>query len=303
MKLSSREYKLMLHKDKFAGDASMRQSAISRFWQDLEDALDTAEFAPSKRPKLSVSRNLFFLDTKDNLLFKQFDMMLRLRRKCDSSGPWSATLKFRHGDRLLADSHRFRPRKVVSQGAESVSFEEDVKSAGTAESSSFWALFSRSARARIDDLDGLLALADVKQTYARLPPELNDDLDKDLVRVGGLSIVEQVFDGGKIDFAGVQAECAVILWYQNGSPEAPFAAEFSFRFGLDDKCRDCAAPAWRLFRCVQGLAWVDTEGPTKTTLVYGAGKGGSLADGNALASISAVSRSSNVESLPVAASK
>ncbi|WP_137132990.1 hypothetical protein [Rhizobium sp. FY34] len=271
----------MLHKDKFAGDASMRQSAISHFWQDLEDTLDSVEFSLSKRPKLSVSRNLFFLDTKDSLLFKRFDMMLRLRRKCDSSGPWSATLKFRHGDRLLADNHRFRPRKAVSQGPESVSFEEDVKTGTAAQSSSFWALFSRSARARIDDLDGLVALADIKQTYARLPQELNDDLDKDLVRVGGLSIVEQVFDGGKIDFAGVQAECAVILWYRSGSLDTPLAAEFSFRFGLDDTSRNCAALAWRLFRSVQRLAWVDTDGPTKTALVYGAGKSGSLADGNA----------------------
>lgn len=269
MDLSSREYKLMLDTDRFVGDVETCRPKVSDFWADICEKLGCEVDAKGKLDVLKPKkqRDVFFLDTEGTDLYRLSNLVFRMRRPRGSDGPWSATLKFRHGDRLLAAAQTFH-----SGDHEDIKFEEDVKAMPPAGTPRFWALFSRSVEAEFDDEAEPATVGDCLKPYEdfgriSLPPR-----NADVFRVGALRIREHVFEGGLLKLSeDVSAECALILWWKEKSHPNPVAAEFSFRFDLEDGEASAGAVrnAWTAMTILCASPWVDPKGPTKTALVYG----------------------------------
>jgi hypothetical protein len=273
MKLQSREYKLMLHPDKFAGDADERQTAVGGFWNEVRERMVHAGVETSGGLDVMDSakqRCVLFLDTQDKALYRNCDLVLRLRRPLKSEGRWDATLKFRHGDRLLAEACGVRSRK----GDKERKFEEDVKMVPRKGQPGFWALFSHSVEARYKKNVTPGAVAQCLEPFSGLREDRLPSPELAVVRVGGADITEHVLEGGALHLpGGTEAQCALILWWREGRPTEPYAAEFSFRFDLN-KGRvkeECARSAWTALTSLCHSSWADPRGPTKTALIYGTG--------------------------------
>jgi hypothetical protein len=272
MKLSSREYKLTLHAREFAGDEAACHSKAADFWTDTVNRLGDAGIAASGKLDLSEpdkQRNVFFLDTQDKALYERSDLVFRLRRPVASKGDWDATLKFRHGDRLLAGAQAFRLREGHGRGK----FEEDVKAVPRSGLPGFWALFSRSVEAGFGPRKELLTVGDCLAPFEKLDGGSLPPLKEKVQTVSGLKVTEHVFEDGWLGLSKkVEAECALILWWKEEEALSPIAAEFSFRFPLDDGEADAKVVrnAWTAMSVLSGSPFVDPKGRTKTALVYGA---------------------------------
>jgi hypothetical protein len=270
----TREYKMMLKPQAFVGSDATRAAAVAAFWQRVERNLTDDSISAVKHMALASTRQVTFLDTPDRQLYDRFDLILRLRQKLEGRSASDVTLKFRHGDRLQAAAQPFRPRKAYAGDGRDVTFEEDVKALPTARGLGFWALFSRSARAQIEEATMLSTVKSLGRVYGRLPAHLAAMSDLPLAPVGELVISEEVYDGGRFNIADARADAAVILWLRQGDPLNPIAAELSFRFDLHKGRAEpaLASEAWRLFQALNRLDDVDPEGQTKTALVYAAGQ-------------------------------
>jgi hypothetical protein len=86
-----------------------------------------------------------------------------------------------------------------------------------------------------------------------------------------LRIREHVFEGRLKLSEDVSAECALNLWWNEKSHLNPVAAEFSFRFDLEDGEASAGAVrnAWAAMTILCASPWVNPTGPAKTALVYG----------------------------------
>lgn len=269
--LTSRECKVTLFEGRFAGNDKTCLPAVKEFWTHIIKLL--AENGISTVGKLNQAdpekqRDLFFLDTLDKALYRQSDLVFRLRREASSKADWEVTLKFRHGDRLLAGAQVFRASKK-----DKVKFEEDVKIVISSDAPRFWALFSRSAEAQVRDAETLKTVGDCLALYEKLPKKSLPLGDTPVSRVNGLTVREHVFEGGYLELDDdVEAECAMILWWKQGEPDAPVAAEFSFRFDLDKNGEaesKVVRTAWKVLAALVQSPWVNPKGKTKTALAYG----------------------------------
>ncbi|QRM54988.1 hypothetical protein [Sinorhizobium sp. BG8] len=275
MELTSREYKLTLDPAAFAGDPQSLVAANDGFWTTVRALLvqnGITVKGDADSAEAGKKRQLYFLDTLQSqgsakgALLRDAGLVYRLRRRVDSDGDWTATLKFRHGDRLLADSEDFAA--VDPEGE--VKFEEDIKAARGVEGPGFWALFSRSASVKVNGAEEFRTVGDCLAPFkdlreATLPPS-----NGPVAVVNGLRVTEHVYEGWKLDFEDAESECALILWWDT-NPVVPIAAEFSFRFDLvDGKIKaDIARDAWKVIGILYDTRWVAREGSTKTQLVYG----------------------------------
>ncbi|WP_105437373.1 hypothetical protein [Neorhizobium sp. T25_13] len=272
MCLSSREYKVMLHAKEFAGDEAARGRAVARFWERLRAELQGVDIDTHGRLdvlKDSKQRDLFFLDTEKRDLYLRSDMVFRMRRKLGSSKDWKATLKFRHGDRLLAEAQDFELRK---KGDEEPKFEEDVKAMPPADTPRFWALFSRSVEAEFNPKHMPLTVGECLAPYTDVRKASLPDPETPVQTVAGLRVVEHVYEEGWIRLSNeIEAECATILWWREEKLRTPIAAEFSFRFPLEKGGADIKVvrKAWTVMKTLLKSPLVDPKGPTKTALAYG----------------------------------
>jgi hypothetical protein len=272
LKLSSREYKLTLRAGEFAGDEAACGSKAADFWTDTVNRLGEAGIGASGKLNLlepDKQRNVFFLDTPEKTLYERSDLIFRMRRPLAAKGDWDATLKFRHGDRLLAGAQAFRLREGRGRGK----FEEDVKAISRSGMPGFWALFSRSVEAGFGRRKKLLTVGDCLAPFEKLDSASLPPLKEKVQTVSGLNVIEHVFEGGWLNLSKkVEAECALILWWKEDKTLEPIAAEFSFRFPLDDGEADARVVrnAWAAMAVLSGSPFVDPKGRTKTALVYGA---------------------------------
>ena len=271
MKLKSREYKLMLHPEKFAGDAVKCRTAIGEFWKEARHRMLPDIVAASAEQDIhpAKQRSVLFLDTQDKALYRDCDLVLRMRRPFGSEADWEATLKFRHGDRLLSEASGIRPRKGDQEGK----FEEDVKVVPRSGQPGFWTLFSRSAEAKFERKAAPGTVADCLAPFTGLREDRLPSRQTAVVTVAGIEIREHVFEVGGLRLPNdIEAKCAVILWWRKGETFDPYAAEFSFRFDLQDGrvSEECARAAWAAITLLCRSPWADPQGPTKTALVYGA---------------------------------
>lgn len=272
MRLQSREYKVMLHAKVFTGDEAACRAAVARFWEYIRAELQAADIdTHGKLDALNDSkqRDVFFLDTGKRDLYHRSDLVFRLRRKLGSSKAWEATLKFRHGDRLLARAQDFDLREKDDKEPK---FEEDVKGMLSGDTPRFWALFSRSVGADFDPGHMPATVGECLAPYKDIRQAGLPDPDTPVQTVAGLHIVEHVYEEGRIRLSKeIDGECALILWWKNSEPQTPIAAEFSFRFALEKGHADIKVvrKAWVTLMTLLKSPLVDPNGPTKTALAYG----------------------------------
>ncbi len=95
--------------------------------------------------------------------------------------------------------------------------------------------------------------------------------------VNGLTVREVVLTGPILTIGAkprVEAECALIVWYEHGhTASPPVAVEFSFRYGNPggQYSGKVASRAFNVFEVLQRDLgdWVDPNSTTKTALVFG----------------------------------
>jgi hypothetical protein len=262
-RVTSREYKVMMRPERFMGQEAQLLQAAADFWRDFSGAI--ADLVIETRGALGgveKRRLIIFLDTGLRHL-KDSGYIFRVRRDLKERRP-EVTLKFRHGDRYLAEGRRMKSRRVDVD----VKFEEDIKAP-------FVSLYSFSASGEVGkdqvpmDLDGL----------ARLFPDIARRVDhfepgQTLAPVG-ITARELVITGASLRIARgpkVETECALIVWYDAiGSLDAPVAVEFSYRYGSKSERYGSQASrrALTVFQALQGLeSWIDPHPLTKTELMY-----------------------------------
>ena len=141
---------------------------------------------------------------------------------------------------------------------------------------SFSALFSFSTTADLDAAAELGTLGDVADIF----PGLKDAVDElpweaPLQLVSGFTAKEVVLAGANILLGkrDIPAECAMVLWYDEGEQDiTPVVAEFSFKYGDDqeDYRGSVARDAYDVLTALQNdlTDWVDPNPRTKTSFVY-----------------------------------
>ena len=263
-RIISREYKLVLNKDHFAGDQSGLIEKCKRFWSDLAAAIKPIEVS-GMLDQMSVKRELRFYDT-DNRTLYHHDYIFR-ERKEPANKKKEITLKFRHPDRYVSENRDMLPKKI---GKGSRKLEEDIKI-------KFQTLFSYSSNQACKDEQQFRSLGDISKFYPGIKTDLAhfDDGEK-VKQVNSLEILELVIKGGVIvlsESAEEKAESALIVWYDlNVSIDTPLIVEFSFRYG-DKKGkydRDVSQNAYNVFLNIQQKmdSWLDKNANTKTGFLY-----------------------------------
>jgi hypothetical protein len=254
----------MLRPGLFAGPETKLVQAAGRFWNDFSRAITTRRAVidvDGALDEVTKRRLIEFLDTRKKHLGKNH-YIFRVRR--DGQGPPEVTLKYRHGDRYLAQSRRMNRRRLDVDSK----FEEDVKGP-------FVSLYSYSASGELEDGQVPSDLGAV----ARLFPDIERrfdafEPDQRLVAIG-FTARELVLTGATFRIgrrSKVRAECALIVWYEDkGAAEAPVAVEFSFRYGNKNERYPGRATrrALEAFETLLALdKWVDPHPRTKTALMY-----------------------------------
>jgi hypothetical protein len=273
MRVTSREYKVIVDGSLFAGPAN----ALDIIREDTRDLAKSigAEAAGSFDAEDPKERTVLFLDTPDFTL--QRNGLLLRRRVKRKSGKMEFTLKARTEDRYVAAGADLRPGPGLDSDTK---FEEDI-------GVPFVSRFSHSTTvaagggAAGDGLPRTLAAAaelfpgvlTVRRDGLPCPPHTA------LAPVNGQEAFERVFTGPVVRLVGgddrptsAKAVVAVILWTK-GEKGRVLTSELSFRYGDEDEAFPpaVAASARRLFAGLQQLDWTRPGGPTKTQYIYGGG--------------------------------
>jgi hypothetical protein len=263
--VQSREYKVMLRPEGFGGTEQAMLKAAGAFWRDFRT--QTAEVvieAQGELDRVKTQRLITFFDTPKQLLNGSSYIF---RERVDlESGKRQVTLKFRHADRFLAQDRTMDPS--VAQDART-KFEEDIKAP-------FLSLYSFSTSLALDK-----ASRDLAQ-LAHLFPDIAERVEgfresEPLAAVNGFTARELVVEGGSLRIdkhPKVEAECALIVWYDHaGRKDMPVAVEFSYRYADDAEAYGgtTARRAFQIFNVLQTqlAKWVAPDARTKTAFVFG----------------------------------
>jgi hypothetical protein len=263
--VQSREYKVMLRPEGFGGKEEAMLKAAGAFWRDFRaQTAGVVIEAEGDLDRIKTQRLITFFDTPKQLL-NGSSYIFRGRVDLESEKR-QVTLKFRHADRFLAQDRTMDPS--VPQGAKT-KFEEDIKAP-------FLSLYSFSTSLPFDKPSRNLG------ELARLFPDLAERVEgfresETLAAVNNFTAHELVVEGGNIRIAKhprVEAECALIVWYDHaGRKDMPGAVEFSYRYGDDDEAYGgtAARRAFETFTVLQTrlAKWVAPEARTKTAFVFG----------------------------------
>ncbi|BAY22206.1 hypothetical protein NIES2100_19690 [Calothrix sp. NIES-2100] len=268
-KVISREYKILLKKDSFAGDEQQLLKAASDFWQAFTQVINNNNLViktDGSLSKIADTRIIKFYDTDQRLLHEN-DYILRERYKVDNDNDnKEVTLKFRHQDRYISQARNMR---TGSPDKGKTKFEEDIKSP-------FTVLYSFSTTQEISPNENLSRMQDAARLYPGLPSKLIHYLEKEKIKVVGVPVRELLVKGARFQIRKdpeLYSECALIIWYNDsGEQHKPAVVEFSFKYG--DKNEDYSGKmAQRSYDLFQGLqkeltSWVDPNSMTKTAYIY-----------------------------------
>lgn len=266
-KVISREYKIMLNADLFQGDEGQLLERAADFWQDFSAAVDEeVHGTPGDLDEIEDRRRRWvtFYDTEERML-RGGSYVFRERRRLDDGGR-QVTLKFRHDDRYISQA---RDMEADSKGEVETKFEEDIKP-------EFQKLYSHSTKVTEPSTQEFDNLAGIAKLFPGLKKGLKSyEAGAKLWPVNDLTVRELVITGARLKIgkkSGIEAECALISWYDEACDlEKPLVVEFSFRYG-DDKERygpKVARRAFNAFKALQNLtAWIDPESKTKTKYAY-----------------------------------
>jgi hypothetical protein len=262
--VKSREYKVMLLPEPFAGDDADIRRVAGRFWADVRRALEPLDIPTAGSfDEVKARRRIRFLDSVEQV-FNSRRYVLRERIDVESSDR-EVTLKYRHPDRYVASDREMGAARA--RNAET-KFEEDVKPP-------FVSVFSYSTTVEVDADVDVSRLSQVLDMFPGLEDGLGDLDDCELTDVGSFCARELVLAGatlllGKRD---AEAECALVVWHDEGKDDTtPACVEFSFKYG-DDEEDYRASVARDAHDVLQVLGerlpdWVHPEPRTKTALVY-----------------------------------
>jgi hypothetical protein len=286
--IDSREYKLPLNTEKFAGQSP--QDIVDQLWERiLKPAIakrlgagENGEPRYKKAFKLTETRAVRFWDTPSCLLGRN-DFSLRERVDLvegrENPSQRKVTLKLRSPDLFRAAGTR------IGAGSGKVKLEEDIgpllargKAANGAEMSvveprSMRSLFSTSVTQAAAGDVAFRSLADVLRLYPNLKQELAEsgsEADAQMRLVHGRTEYEVVFEKAEVELGDATAGFAFTLW--DATPEesgkVPDVAEISFAYKTDSG-KVSGAVTERAKNLYIGLQddlgeWLDSKPATKT---------------------------------------
>ena len=265
--VGSREYKVMLRKEKFVGSKDDLLKQAGKFWKAFQDSIeDLVLDTDGSLDKITKQRKIRFYDTAD-LRLRNNDYIFRERVDLKKNKR-EVTLKFRHRDRYIAQDRNMDAADVKEGESK---FEEDIKLP-------FIKLYSFSTKQPISDDKSLNKLNDPGKLYPDLKKQLKSYQGSESIEVvGDFTAKEVVIEGADFQIGKkpkLEAECALIAWYNDaGKKDRPVVVEFSFKYEnkKEEYDGEVAQRAYDVFsQLLKGkLAdWVDSEGPTKTAYVY-----------------------------------
>ena len=267
--LRSREYKMMLRPERFAGDEDAVKRSCAEFWGDVGAALAKLEIPTEGQfDRVKARRRIRFLDTSE-LSFRAHKYVLRERVDVDS-GEREVTLKYRHADRYLAADRDMEP---TGGKRSETKFEEDVKPP-------FASVFSYSTTVEIEPEVAMTHMGHIRELFPGFGDEVPQVDDGRLLIVRNFCANELVLVGASVLLGkrDIGAECAMVVWHDSEeASKAPVCVEFSFKYGDDDE--DYAGTVTRdAHDLLQVLptdlpAWVHPNPVTKTSFVYGGAAG------------------------------
>ena len=260
----SREYKVMLKKERFVGSQVDLLERAGDFWNAFKGSIQDIVFdTDGSLNKVENQRTIRFYDSADRRLRENTYVF---RERVDlGTGKREVTLKFRHPDRYISQDRNMAAADVENGDTK---FEEDIKLP-------FIKLYSFSTKQPISADKSLNKLDDPGELYPDLKKRLKSyQPDEPIEIVGKLTAKEVVIVGADFQIRKspkVEAECALIVWYDEaGEEDRPVVVEFSFRYKneLEEYDGEAAQSAYNVFGSLKDMEWVDPEGPTKTAYVY-----------------------------------
>jgi hypothetical protein len=260
----SREYKIMLRADLFAGEERQLLKAASNIWHQFEQAIKQLVIdTDGDLKQIANRRTVRFYDTEKHRLHSN-NYIFRERR--DEKGEREVTLKFRHPDRYIA---QHRNMEAGDPGRGKTKFEEDIKP-------QFLTLYSFSSTQKIAASSKLNSMKDVARLYPGLPARLDHYADNEEIRtVEGCAPSELIITGATFQIGKnpkLDSECGLIVWRDSSNEAKPLVVEFSFRYGDKDESftRNMARRAHDVFHALQSelTSWIDPKSETKTAFVY-----------------------------------
>ncbi|MDJ0601305.1 MAG: hypothetical protein QNJ37_20975 [Crocosphaera sp.] len=266
--VGSREYKVMLQPEKFTGSQEELLEKANQFWQAFTKSIQGIVFdTDGSLDTIEKNREIRFYDTDDHLLYKSgYIFRERIDKKSE------VTLKFRHGDRYISQD-RDMSAAIVDQGK--TKFEEDIKLP-------FTSLYSFSTKQEISTALSFDQLAKITELYPDLKTKLKiNQKSENLHLVGNFIAKEIVIEGADFEISKkpnkIEADCALVVWYDRVVSEKPKIVEFSFKYENEQGEYDgeVAQRAYKVFQKLGNIGkgewakeWVNLEGMTKTKYVY-----------------------------------
>jgi hypothetical protein len=264
--VGSREYKLMLLPDRFAGSEEEARRAVDAFWTDVRRALDDVGIpTDGSFDEVKAHRRIRFFDTAERGFNGQrYIFRERIDVETDER---EVTLKYRHADRYVAQD---RDMDAKGKAEAKTKFEEDVKPP-------FVSVFSFSTTVEIDADEEFGRVDEVVGLFPALVDDLADtDRDATLSVVSDFCARELVLVGASVLLgkSDIEAECAMVIWHDDDDVTTPpVCVEFSFKYGDDEEdyrgtvARDAHDVLHTLHASLPD--WVHPEPKTKTAFVYG----------------------------------
>lgn len=265
-KVRSREYKLMLKAQRFAGDEAQVLQAAAQFWSDCAKKVGPVVLGLlGDLNKIHARRSIRFYDTPNRRLNDNL-YIVRERAALDGSSR-EITLKFRHPDRYVAAD---RDMRSAFGGAVKTKFEEDIKPP-------FQQLYSFSTTVQVPVDQKLAKVKHVVNLFPGFKAAFRGFADDEpLAVVEDFTARELVIGGGSLYLGkryNVHASCVLVVWHDHlKEGGVPAVAEFSFKYG--DKGETYGGGtvrrAYDAFQALQTQMpeWTDKDSKTKTAFVY-----------------------------------
>ncbi|MGD1699019.1 hypothetical protein [Dapis sp. BLCC M229] len=262
----SREYKIMLQKERFIGEQNDLLQKAGEFWKDFKGLIqDIVIDTDGSLNEVKKERKIRFYDTVDRCIRKSNYVF---RERVDiNTGKREVTLKYRHPDRYISQDRDMTAADVENGKTK---FEEDIKLP-------FIRLYSFSTKQPISDSKNLNKLNDPGELYPDFKKRLKSYQENVPIEVvGDFTAREIVIAGADFQIRNspkVEAECALIAWYDlGGEKDNPVVVEFSFKYENEKEEYDGEA-SQKVYDVFSRLneklaAWVDPDGETKTAYVY-----------------------------------
>lgn len=272
--VTSREYKLMLHADRFVD----RKRAADAFWGVVEFLAKKHGGKIVEKQGEEKERRTWYLDTRDHT-FRRNRAVVRLRRDISEPEDSKITVKYRHSDRYLSAARDLSSpvRKAKPK------FEEDILPPFSSKFAHSSSIKAKHLPDLPDDHIEQLDVSEVGKVVELFPgvDELGLASDTQLRRVNDFETHEVVHWLGKLEFDGEPiVKTCLSFWYLLGQEhELPLVAEFSFDYDhagdkpekgeLEQYPAGVVEGATRFFRSMQRQEnWIRSGGTTKTAFAY-----------------------------------